>query len=498
MTTIARPRLLAVTVLTLAAFTLAACAEVESNDRRAVVVNALVDGDLALGKGRMAHVAGRNAQMARSLFDFYRGSLALFARDWRAGDLPVTRSAFGVDSSLVLTIGDAHPENFGLLLSGDGSLGLEPNDFDSADRYPYLWDVQRLLIGVTLAARLSNAEDNVARDEARAHSLEIARAAAQAYAEGMAQPANTVAIAQGAAPAATPVVSDLFARGKRDLAARAELEELTTMSSGERRLKRGATDDEAEHRLETLPDFAWASLEDTVADYRDSLVAPPPADYFRILDAAREFGSGVASWPRLRVLVLVRGPSDDHEDDVVLELKELSDSAAAGWFPPGVYYDSLPERIQQTSRALWSRSDAEPLWGAATWLGFPVQVRAESEAQKTIRVARLKGELGTPESLKALARVLGQALARIHSGPGNGEAAGKIASRLRAWPEGFADEQARFAVESADRVESDWLLLRDAVDELGPSLGLRGGDMETAPNDLESLLGIPVAIGDIQ
>src|SRR5262249_35398395 len=156
----------------------------------------------------------------------------------------------------------------------------------------------------------------------------------------------------------------------------------------------------------------------------------------RLLDAVREFGSGVASWPRLRAILLVRGPTDDPADDVLLELKEVGDSGIAGLYPPGVYHDSVGQRVVHSARGAWARADAEPLWGWTDLLGFPCQIRRESEGQKNVRVARMAGGEGTPEAIAALATTLGTLVARVHaSGPAGIDNARAIYKRIASSPE---------------------------------------------------------------
>src|SRR5262249_31231515 len=153
----------------------------------ALLVATLTRADEPLLRSRPALVVGKYARMATSPFEFYRGSLALYARDLRDGSNPASRTRFALDApaTLPLALGDPHPENFGTLRAADGSLAVEPNDFASADRLPYLWDVRRLAAGMAVAARWSNADDSTARAAAAAEARAIAAAAAQGYAEGI-------------------------------------------------------------------------------------------------------------------------------------------------------------------------------------------------------------------------------------------------------------------------------------------------------------------------
>lgn len=208
-----------------------------------------------------------------------------------------------------------------------------------------------------------------------------------------------------------------------------------------------------------------------------------------MLDAAREFGSGVASWPRVRVLALLRGPSDAPDDDVIVEVKEQGDSVTPGSPPPGVYFDDVPSRVLAARGALWSRPDADPLWGASTWLGMPVQVRAETEASKTLRVARMTGDLGTPNALRALARALGAMLGRVHRRtlPSPAPQAAVIGRD----PAAFADEQAEVSVRYAARVFDDWERFARLVAARGPTLGFTASPDDAPSSPAREVFGTP-------
>ncbi len=468
----------------------AACGA-DGGDRTAIVVGAITAADEAIARARPGLLAGKYALMASDTVSFYRGNLPVFLRDWEAADHELSRSAFARDGAPGIVVGDPHPENFGVLLGADGSFGLEPNDFDSADRGPYLWDVRRLVVGVSLAARLSNAADPAARAAAAAASRDVARAAAIAYAQAIEAFAAGAPHARIAAPREELVVSDLFDRAVRDRPLRTELSDLTRLGPSGRTLVRGPiTPDEPTNALVDLPTVAIDALPATLARYRASLEAPPPPEFFTVLDAARELGSGVASWPRVRAIVLLRGPSDDAIDDVVIEVKELADAALPVEPPPAVAYDDVPSRVIGTARTAWfGGARAAPLWGASTWLGMPVQVRLESGAQKTARVSRLEKKRGTPEAITAFARVLGALLARVHA---SDAAVGAVAIRaaIGADPAGFADEQADVGDAYAAQVLDDHARFRAAIADLGPTLGVAPSD-DPPPPDLRALLADP-------
>ncbi len=467
------------------------CGETTLDDvRQAEMINVVTSADEALLRTRPNLVAGKYARMAASPYDFFRGTVPLSWHDYQNNRFDFGNSSFALDGPLTPVLGDPHPENFGTLLDAEGNLGLEPNDFDSADFAPYLWDLRRLTTGVALAARLTNSDDPMAHETTSSASREIARSAAESYARAILAFSGGLERTSFTEAADDPILEDLFSRAAEGLADRTELEDLTALENGRRVLRRGVLDpEEPTARHVDLPDWAYAALPETLNRYRASLLNPPEATYFDLLDAARVLGSGVASWARIRVVLLVRGPTDAPDDDVLLELKELNDSGLGGHYPPFIHYDDVQERIRMTSRAAWARPDAEPLWGTSEWLGLPCQIKRESAAHKTIRVRRMIEERGTPEALQSLARHLGQVLARAHTGtPKNAEwVARDIAYVIQRDSTAFANEQADIGDRYAQRVLADYELFRLALHDRGPHLGLSQDTNDVVSPDVAAI-----------
>lgn len=429
----------------------AACAP-EPDARQATVVQVLTRADEVLLRTRPALASGKFERMATGPFDFYRGSLPLFRADWEAGR--ISQSGFLASTPPVLGLGDPHPENFGLLLDREGVLALEPNDFDSADRVPYLFDVRRLVTGLAVGAFVLRPDEPPDA---------IAQAAALSYAT------TFLALADGAEPEritdghGSAVLDDLFRRGRRDLTARAELAQLTVVEGDRRRFLRGAPDP-------TEPAAVLEDVKPALADTLSTALARLGPST-RVLDAVRQYGSGVASWPRLRFLVLLDGPTEATGDDVIVELKELSESALAGWYRPTLVAVDSTGRVESALRRAWAVPDADPRWFATSWWGLPVQVRTESEAQKGVRVERWVGSRGTSAELAKLGAVLGAVLARVHARSGPEVVAG-LTAQLRRDPEAFALEQAAFGAGEGAQVLADFERFRDARARWGPLLGV--------------------------
>ncbi len=435
------------------------------------MVQAIARADEVLIRARPTLAAGKYQRMAGDPYSFFRGSLALFRADWEAGR--ASRSGFLSQTQPVLGLGDPHPENVGLLVDRQQQLALEFNDFDSADRVPYLFDVRRLLAGLALGARLK---------VPAADASGIARAGAAAYVTELR------ALADGAEPRrlvddqGALIVQDLFRRGRRDLAARAELENLSTTVDAEgaavpRRLLRGVLDP-------AEPTAVLSDVAPALVPSLDAVVAPLGR---RVLDRVRQFGSGVASWPRVRYLLLLEGDAPGAE--LVVEVKELAESPLAGWYRPTFVAADTPGRVEGACRRVWAIPDADPRWFTTTWRGLPVQVRTESEAQKGVRVSRWVDSRGTEAELTKLAQVLGALLARAHS---RSEAATvrSVVAQLARDPEAFADEQAAFADAEAQGVLLDFERFGRALTALGPTLGVVTPPPDAPSAVLADLFGV--------
>ncbi|MBL9026725.1 MAG: DUF2252 family protein [Myxococcales bacterium] len=475
---------------------IAACVSPFDDARTREIVSVLSQADEPLIRTRPALAASKYEAMSSSLFAFFRGTFPLYLHDTQTHVGGLVASDYFAEA-YPMSLGDAHPENFGTLVARDGTMALEPNDLDAADRYPYLWEVRRLGVGLCIAARVSNPSDEAARALTRSREREYAFALADAYAAEVRRLDEGGERGRYVDPTGSAFLEDLFERALDDLPTRSELGELTVVEGGARKLKRGGIDpDDPTNVFTDLADVARVALPATLEGYRATLVSPPPASFFRIKDAAREYGSGVASRPRVRVIILVEGQTEDPADDVILELKEIGDTGMRPVGRPTVAADDTQGRIRYAQRTAWTRRDADPLWGMSELLGLPVQIKGELEAHKTIRVARIEEEIGTPEAMLELASHLGGVLARAHAGSEE-DFPGTLAAIAGAVGQpGFADEQAEVSIAYADQVEADFGRFRAAFEELGPRLGIPEDAADKPDADIAALLGAPPEGGE--
>jgi uncharacterized protein (DUF2252 family) len=280
-------------------------------------------------------------------------------------------------------------------------------------------------------------------------------------------------------------VADVFRRAARDRAARSELSSLTIVSGSERTLLRGVLDPaDPSQTFADLPAFAREGLQAVVTQ---ALGSDPR---FTVLDAVREFGSGVASWPRVRIIVLVRGPTDALDDDALLEVKELGESGVAGWYAPELPAVDTPARVLAALRRLWFRPDADPNWSTTAWGDLPLQVRTEADSNKNLRISRWTGARATQAELEHAATVLGELLARMHARSEHATLAA-IASTLNRDVDAFSAEQGSFADVCSSGTLDDFAAFNRDLTTLGPLLGYQP-DLSTQPTGpIAALFGTP-------
>lgn len=456
---------------------LGACAAEDA--RRAFVVNTIVQVDAALIRTRPRLAYAKFRALAADDFDFFRGTYPLFLRSAEEGGAPVSFTRFRADDlGLVFSIGDAHPENFGLLEGDDGALVLEPNDFDAADYRPWHWEVRRAAAGLEI----------IARRAVPAAADAVADAFVRAYVDAMIAAAGgepIAAVGEADAEAYGPLIADLFARGTRDRARRRELETLTETRGDERRLKRGVLDAlEPWQTATALPDYARVRVGEALTAWRANR---PDRPALRVVDAVRVYGVGVASRARLRLYVLAAPPAGP---EVVLELKELVDSGVREYLPPGLRFDSVQARVDAARDAFLTRGAAsEPFWGTGVWMGFPLQVRREAESQKGVRRERVTADAAGTAGLIGAARAIGRTLARMHAAAPNRRTARSIAAVLAADAPGFAAETRAAVLRIANDNARDRRLFVAALAEYGSRLGVPVDAADAPEADLAALFG---------
>lgn len=433
---------------------LAGCAAPSTDPRLARIIDTLADDNYALALREPALVAMKLRKMQRGPYEWMRGTAVLYWRDLTEPGEPRAATSFGDPvSSRVLLVGDAHVENVGTFRASDGTMFVDWNDFDATGYGPFTADVRRLASAFAVIAALGAPSTPTLADE-------LAGAVAAGYAEAIATLARGERIGTiglGVSPAFDDVLDKAVRRGDR----RHALEELAPVDGTGRVLAIGdlepvAADGVIEDRVLAVDAERAAWLDLAIEQWR---LRQPMAG--RVKLRARRIGSGVSSYPVERYQVVLEGPSESLDDDIIVELKETRDGvvirgvpilAAAEWNTPAL-------RSVDTQRRLQARPDGDVLLDAAQIGGLSLKIRNREAYQRGIDAVDLQDlAASNPAQLVELARLYGGLLGRAHgvactADPIEGYRV--IAPLLAGREAAFTDEVVRDGGADAQRIVAD-------------------------------------------
>lgn len=424
-------------------------------------------------------------KMARSPYEYLRGTPAIFAYDMtRPGVWPsqyITKEA-----SVVVAIGDAHPENIGAYRNEEGTYFFDFNDFDGMTWGPYHLEVRRLSVSfATVGIEVLRETDAASLDRSAALSE---RVASGYVAEINDQMAGEAPIALRPKTSGSVIVEDVFGRSKDDGTRREELSDYTVIEDGRRTLRTGVL------RLPDGPIYArelWAVSADEermvrglVAQWHATTVSEMAAHFedAEVVAVRRRIGAGVSSYPILRYYALLQGASQDVDDVAVLDIKESRDGLS---FPgivryPARVFGNNAERTVEMQRAFQEFPDADPMLGWASFGAMAFRIQDTSKFQKDVDVARIRANIRAKDwswsDLETLAYLSGRLLARGHakSLTANGvPGLPVIHAALHGDDAGFVAETAAFTRDYLPRLVSDYEHFVSLLDLYGPLLGYR-------------------------
>lgn len=317
-----------------------------------------------------------------SVYSFFRGTALLFYRDMAGEDawLPT-----------VLTLGDVHPENFGVMPSADNTPIFGVNDFDEAYWAPFTWDLKRGAVGFMVAAK----EEGVHRKKRR----KIVRKLLDGYFSAMelfAREGNE-GDSQIRIDNAPEVIVELLekAQRKRDKWLGKYCEEGRFVASSK-----------------IVPLTSRVEEFQAIVDaYKKSSLPDPPAraGELKVKDVAEKKGSGTASLGLSRYFVLLEGPTADGSDDMILEMKRARRSALAGLAPPSQYQeDGEADRVVNAQAVHLVGGD--PFYGKAEIDGESFLVRERSPFKEEVDLSSL-----SKKEWRAYAKICGKSLATAHA-----------------------------------------------------------------------------------
>jgi len=368
-----------------------------SGGRQTKIVDVLVNAFSELMVADPDAFRNKFRKMAAGPFAFYRGSAPLFYADMEGEE---DRWADDRATSRVWIQGDLHAENFGTYMAGDGVFVFDVNDFDEAYLGHFTWDIKRMVASVALLAWMKAISDaNIAwlietyvRAYLRQVHYFVDNNSDQAYSLRLETTDGEV----------RKMLQEARLNTRVDL-----LDKTTLIDEGfDRRFRRG-------HGVRDLDDAERARVQAAFEAYLETI---PEAKRFRSLTyevkdivGRKGFGIGSAGLPAYNVLV--EGPTQALENDVVLSMKQANVAA-----PSRIVHDERIERYFKhhghrtavSQQALQAHADPWLGYTEMDGVGFVV-----SELSPYVEDLDWAG-LTEPEEMAPVLDYLGRATAKVH------------------------------------------------------------------------------------
>lgn len=346
--------------------------------------------------------------MAEGAFAFFRGSNHLYWMD--LGQSPLLQT-YGGPGTVIWLQGDLHVSNFGVFDDDGGRVVYGLNDFDEAFVGDYQLDLWRLAASVVLVGRdnglpddeIATALDGLTEhyldtlDELRKHEHERVVHAGKAYGR----------------------LDDLLRDVEDHRSRREMLDEWTTTIDGAQVL------DLAHEDLEAVDAAVEAALVAALPAYGETLSGGLcyEASYFAVKSVARRLHAGIGSLGSPRYYVLIEGPSDDPDDDVLLDIKRQGTPTGLAYMSQAVmdqhvaWFSAPAERVVRAEKALGTHVDDH--LGGLVLADGSYTVRARSPYKASLSLAELDSETRLTKLAEQWGSILAAAHARSDEGHGS-------------------------------------------------------------------------------
>lgn len=368
----------------------------EPAERQAKIVEVLVEAFSDLMAADPDAFRRKFRKMAIDPFSFYRGSAPLFYADMERDEDRWANERTG----RVWIQGDLHAENFGTYMDGDGMFVFDVNDFDEAYLGHFGWDIKRMSASVALMCWMKAISDadikRLIETYVRAY-LEQVRSFLQTDREH--EYSLRLDTTEGA-------VREMLLQTR--LNTRVDLLDRVTVvdESLDRRFRLGSG----------VRELDADEKEKVVAAYEAYLRTIPGAAHFRSLTyqvkdvvGRKGFGIGSAGLPAYNILV--EGPTQALENDVILSMKQGNVAAPSRIVHDErleSYFDHHGHRTALSQRALQAHADPWLGYTQMDGVGFVV-----SELSPYVEDLDWS-EFTEPEEMAPMLDYLGRATAKVH------------------------------------------------------------------------------------
>lgn len=403
----------------------------EGNDRRMHVRQTLREDHQTRIADKAEDAAIKFDKLGESLFSFFRGTALLFYRDMAGEDAWMPT---------VLTLGDVHPENFGVMPNADNVPIFGVNDFDEAYYAPFTWDLKRGAVGFMIAAEEvggfgTKRQRKIARKFVKGYIDGI-----KGFADDGNEQDHEIRIDN-----APKIIRKLIEDSQEDRAEWLQDDYLDEF-------KRGFRSDDELVPIGRRRDEFQALLDKLVAD--NGIELPErTGGKFRIKDVALRRGQGTASLGLPRYYLMIEGANADGSDDLIVEFKRARRSALAGLAPPTAHEFETPgDRIAHAQAVQLVRGDV--FYGSVELDGQSFMTRERAPFRDDIDLDDL-----SKKSWNDYAKICGRTLAHAHAlsdeiGEFQHDIEPMILEAMGS-PELFVDDVVRFAEDAANRLRQD-------------------------------------------
>jgi uncharacterized protein (DUF2252 family) len=367
-----------------------------SDERQTKIVDVLVDAFSDLMAADPGAFRNKFRKMAAGPFAFYRGSAPLFYADMEGEEDRWANDR----TSRVWIQGDLHAENFGTYMAGDGVFVFDVNDFDEAYLGHFTWDVKRMVASVALLGWMKAiSDDNIAS---------LIETYVRAYMQQVHYFVHSDRDHEYSLRLETTDGDIRRILLETRLNTRVDLLDRTTLvdEDFDRRFRRGPG-------VRELDDAERAKVQAAFEAYLETI---PEAKRFRSLTyqvkdivGRQGFGIGSAGLPAYNILV--EGPTQALENDVVLSMKQGNVAA-----PSRIVHDERLERYFKhhghrtavSQRALQAHADPWLGYTEMDGVGFVV-------SELSPHVEDLDwSDFTEPEEMAPVLDYLGRATAKVH------------------------------------------------------------------------------------
>ncbi|HEX5700321.1 MAG TPA: DUF2252 domain-containing protein [Rubrobacter sp.] len=423
-----------------------------SDERQAEIVDVLVDAFSGLMDADPEAFRQKFRKMAAGPFAFYRGSACLFY-----ADMETEKDRWADErTSRVWIQGDLHAENFGTYMDGDGVFIFDVNDFDEAYLGHFTWDIKRMVASVALLAWMKAISD--------ADIASLIETYVRAYIEQVRYFVESDRDHEYALRLETTEgeVREILLETR--LNTRVELlDKLTLVNEDvERRFRRSSGVRELENDERTRVHAAYRAYLETIPETKRfrSLT-------YQVKDIVGRQGFGIGSAGLPAYNVLVEGPTQALENDVVLSMKQgnvaapsriVHDERIKGYFKHNGHRTAVSQRALQ--------AHADPWLGYTEIDGVGFVVTEISPYVEDLDWS----DLTEPEQMSPVLDYLGRATAKVHcvadkdSDPNivGFQTEDEIIEALSGSEEEFVQEMVEFGARYSETARDDHRLFVDA------------------------------------